>query len=45
MRGGCDAETLADIEQLRLVFDHIIRDLELHVSATFPGINFPHPEE
>ncbi len=28
---GCNPERLAEIGQLKLVFDRIIRDLELHV--------------
>jgi len=28
---GCRAKTLADIDQLKLIFDRIIRDLDLHV--------------
>jgi S-adenosylmethionine decarboxylase len=28
---GCDAAALADLDQLRAVFEHVIRDLDLHV--------------
>jgi S-adenosylmethionine decarboxylase len=28
---GCRSETLADIDELKLIFDRIIRDLDLHV--------------
>ena len=40
---GCNAETLADLEQLKLVFDHIIRDLELHVVGQISWHQFPAP--
>ena len=40
---GCDAETLADIAHLRLLFDRIIRDLELHVVGEISWHQFPEP--
>ncbi len=40
---GCNAETLADIEQLRLIFEHIIQDLELHVLGDISWHKFPGP--
>jgi S-adenosylmethionine decarboxylase len=40
---GCDAETLADIAHLRLLFDRIIRDLELHVVGEICWHQFPEP--
>ena len=40
---GCSPETLADIEQLRVVFDHIVRDLELHVVGDISWHQFPAP--
>jgi S-adenosylmethionine decarboxylase len=40
---GCNAETLADIAHLRLLFDRIIRDLELHVVGEISWHQFPEP--
>ena len=38
---GCTAETLADIEQLKLIFDRIVSDLELHVLGDISWHKFP----
>jgi S-adenosylmethionine decarboxylase len=38
---GCIPEKLVDIEQLKLVFDRIIRDLELHVLGEISWHQFP----
>ena len=38
---GCNAATLADIEQLKLIFDRIIRDLDLHVLGEVFWHQFP----
>jgi S-adenosylmethionine decarboxylase len=38
---GCIPEKLVDIEQLKLVFDRIIRDLELHVLGEISWHRFP----
>jgi len=40
---GCNPEKLADIQQLKLVFDRIIRDLELHVLGEISWHQFPPP--
>jgi S-adenosylmethionine decarboxylase len=40
---GCNPEKLADIKQLKLVFDQIIRDLELHVLGEISWHQFPAP--
>jgi S-adenosylmethionine decarboxylase len=40
---GCNAETLADIAQLKLIFERIIRDLELHVLGEISWHKFPGP--
>ena len=40
---GCRAETLADIAQLKLIFERIIRDLELHVLGDISWHQFPEP--
>ena len=40
---GCDAAALADIAHLRLIFDRIIRDLELHVIGEVSWHQFPEP--
>ena len=40
---GCNSEKLADIKQLKLVFDQIIRDLELHVLGEISWHQFPPP--
>jgi S-adenosylmethionine decarboxylase len=38
---GCDAATLADVEQLKGVFDRIINDLDLHVLGEIQWQKFP----
>ena len=38
---GCNAATLADIEQLKSIFDRIIRDLDLHVLGEVSWYQFP----
>ena len=38
---GCDAGTLADIKQLKSIFDRIISDLELHVLGEISWHKFP----
>lgn len=38
---GCNAETLADIEQLKLIFDRIVSDLDLHVIGDISWHKFP----
>lgn len=40
---GCDAETLADIDRLKLIFERIIHDLELHVLGDISWHKFPGP--
>ena len=40
---GCNAEALADVEQLRLVFSRIISDLKLHVLGEISWHKFPEP--
>ena len=40
---GCEAETLADISQLKLIFERIIHDLELHVLGDISWHQFPEP--
>ena len=40
---GCNPEQLADIQQLKLLFDQIIRDLELHVLGEISWHQFPSP--
>ena len=40
---GCDAETLADIDRLKLIFERIIHDLELHVLGDMSWHKFPGP--
>ena len=40
---GCNPEKLADIQQLKLIFDRIIRDLELHVLGEISWHQFPSP--
>ena len=40
---GCNPETLADIDQLKLVFDRVISDLELHVLGEISWHKFPGP--
>ena len=41
--GGCNSETLADLSQLKLIFDRIISDLELHVLGEISWHQFPAP--
>ncbi|HEU4478128.1 MAG TPA: S-adenosylmethionine decarboxylase [Pyrinomonadaceae bacterium] len=41
--GGCDAEALADIDRLKLVFERIIHDLELRVLGDISWHKFPEP--
>jgi S-adenosylmethionine decarboxylase len=38
---GCNVETLADLNQLKLIFDRIIQDLELHVLGEALWHQFP----
>ena len=40
---GCNAEALADVERLKVIFDRIIRDLELHVLGEVSWHKFPEP--
>ena len=40
---GCNPETLADIDQLKVVFDRVISDLELHVLGEISWHKFPGP--
>ena len=40
---GCSPESLADIDQLKFVFDRIICDLELHVLGEISWHQFPFP--
>ena len=40
---GCDPEKLADIEQLKSVFDRIVRDLGLNVLGEVAWHQFPDP--
>ncbi len=40
---GCDAAALKDIEQLRAVFDRVIRDLDLHVLGEIAWRQFSSP--
>lgn len=40
---GCDAQALADIDRLKLVFDSVIHDLELHVLGEISWHRFPNP--
>ena len=40
---GCDVERLADIAQLKLVFERIIQDLELNVLGEISWHQFPEP--
>jgi S-adenosylmethionine decarboxylase len=42
--GGCDAAALADLDQLRAVFDRVIRDLDLHVLGEIAWHKFDQPE-
>lgn len=41
--GGCNSETLADIDQLKVIFDRIISDLDLHVIGDISWHKFPGP--
>lgn len=40
---GCNAETLSDVNQLKLIFERIIHDLELHVLGEISWHQFPEP--
>jgi S-adenosylmethionine decarboxylase len=40
---GCDAAALADLDQLRAVFDRVIRDLDLHVLGETSWHQFDQP--
>jgi S-adenosylmethionine decarboxylase len=40
---GCEVEKLADLSQLKLIFDRIIHDLELHVVGEISWHQFPSP--
>ena len=40
---GCDPEKLADLEQLKSVFDRIVRDLGLNVLGEVAWHQFPDP--
>jgi S-adenosylmethionine decarboxylase len=40
---GCDAEALANIDRLKLIFKRIIHDLELHVLGDISWHQFPEP--
>ena len=40
---GCDPEKLTDIEQLKSVFDRIVRDLDLNVLGEIAWHQFPDP--
>jgi len=40
---GCRAEALADLEQLKFIFERIIHDLELHVLGDISWHKFPGP--
>ena len=40
---GCDPEKLADLEQLKAVFDRIVRDLGLNVLGEVAWHQFPDP--
>jgi S-adenosylmethionine decarboxylase len=40
---GCDADALADVEQLRAVFDRVISDLDLHVVGEIAWAKFSEP--
>ena len=40
---GCDAAALANLDQLRAVFDRVIRDLDLHVLGEISWHQFDHP--
>lgn len=40
---GCDVERLANIAQLKIIFERIIRDLELHVLGEISWHKFPEP--
>jgi S-adenosylmethionine decarboxylase len=40
---GCDASALTNLDQLRAVFDRVIRDLDLHVLGEIAWHQFDHP--
>lgn len=40
---GCEDQKLADLSQLKLIFDRIITDLELHVVGEVSWHQFPAP--
>lgn len=40
---GCDPETLSDIDRIKLIFERIIHDLELHVVGEISWHQFPEP--
>ena len=40
---GCNPETLADVDQLKLIFNRIISDLQLHVLGEISWHKFPGP--
>ena len=40
---GCDAKTLADIDRMKLIFERIIHELELHVIGEISWHQFPEP--
>ena len=40
---GCDASALVDINRLRVVFDRVIRDLDLNVLGEIAWHQFDHP--
>lgn len=40
---GCNPETLADVDQLKLLFNRIISDLQLHVLGEISWHKFPGP--
>ena len=40
---GCDPKTLADIDRIKLIFERVIRDLELHVVGEISWHQFPEP--
>ena len=40
---GCDPELLADLDRLKLIFDRLIRDLELNVLGEISWHKFPGP--
>jgi S-adenosylmethionine decarboxylase len=40
---GCNVETLADVERLKLIFERIIHDLDLNVLGDISWHQFPEP--